>query len=710
MSVMSRIRGNFRLVAILIFVAIAVFVLQSFWDNNGARGRNTQYAGNVGSEYIETGALEFERVLIEQRQQTPIGSDANSQNRLRADAWNSAVQNALLKGQWDDLGMKVSPSELGFLFTGPYMASSVSSERFFKDSLGQNVDTNKIRNYLRIAGAPDTKSQEQVNIANFMSMKKIEVTRERLTRRLIAMINGGVYISSNEAKVQDRDDHKTVDFSVFGVPYKSIADDQIKPTDADFKKYYDKHREEFRSYAPGATIKYAVFSRLPSAADSADAEKDAASFKSSLIGNPDALEFARGITDMPFDTNYQSVDAMFGLDVDALIAAAGKDTAIGPYAVNGNFCVYKVTGSKPLDAPLYRVSHIQVPVGGPTKEDTAKARAAANALRARVNKDNWAQMVAENAMPGMPPQNADGDLGWLNNINRPEIYNAAKAAGVGSFFVVSDREGVHVCWVRGMSDKKYQVAQVAKKVVLSDSTDQSVYAYANNFLRELSERKSIDSAARVVRDVMIKTSGKLDPSSFELEGVGNGRKAIAWALRSEMNAFTEGVLECEDAYVVAQVISKFDKGYKELDAVKEEIRPEVIKMVKAEKLKAKIQGLSGDFAAKAAAFGPGAMNVPVMAQTFNNDMVNGVGNEPLVVGIAFGLKPGETSPIIEGNEGLYIVKVEKVNDAPPAAAEAIKASQTAIAGKRRQDFVSKVYLGALEVADVNDTRYENERE
>ena len=46
-----------------------------------------------------------------------------------------------------------------------------------------------------------------------------------------------------------------------------------------------------------------------------------------------------------------------------------------------------------------------------------------------------------------------------------------------------------------------------------------------------------------------------------------------------------------------------------------------------------------------------------------NPTISGAGREPLVVGAAFGLNEGETSKLIDGANGVYMVQVTKVTPA-----------------------------------------------
>ncbi len=60
----------------------------------------------------------------------------------------------------------------------------------------------------------------------------------------------------------------------------------------------------------------------------------------------------------------------------------------------------------------------------------------------------------------------------------------------------------------------------------------------------------------------------------------------------------------------------------------------------------------------------GAGESNASALTMKNPTIPGSGREPLVVGRAFGLKEGETTGLIEGQSGVFMVTVTKKTEAP----------------------------------------------
>ena len=52
------------------------------------------------------------------------------------------------------------------------------------------------------------------------------------------------------------------------------------------------------------------------------------------------------------------------------------------------------------------------------------------------------------------------------------------------------------------------------------------------------------------------------------------------------------------------------------------------------------------------------------AVSMGSPLLPGSGNEPLVVGAAFGLEDGQASKVIDGVKGVYVIEVVKRTDAP----------------------------------------------
>ena len=82
--------------------------------------------------------------------------------------------------------------------------------------------------------------------------------------------------------------------------------------------------------------------------------------------------------------------------------------------------------------------------------------------------------------------------------------------------------------------------------------------------------------------------------------------------------------------------------------------------------------------------------------------LSGAGREPIVVGSAFGLNEGETSKLIEGANGMYMVQVTKVT--PAVELDNYQAVANRVECQKATTVSAKLYNALKESADIEDNR------
>ena len=90
------------------------------------------------------------------------------------------------------------------------------------------------------------------------------------------------------------------------------------------------------------------------------------------------------------------------------------------------------------------------------------------------------------------------------------------------------------------------------------------------------------------------------------------------------------------------------------------------------------------------------------AVNMKNPTLSGAGLEPKVVGVAFGLNEGETSGLIDGSKGVFLVSVTKVNESPTL--DNYQAIANRLSTTRATAAQTKVYNALKETADIEDNR------
>ena len=82
--------------------------------------------------------------------------------------------------------------------------------------------------------------------------------------------------------------------------------------------------------------------------------------------------------------------------------------------------------------------------------------------------------------------------------------------------------------------------------------------------------------------------------------------------------------------------------------------------------------------------------------------IPGAGNEPKVVGAAFGTEPGQETDFIEGKNGVFKIRVTAINKAPDLENYASYANQ--LKTSVTQTLSTNVLKALKESADIEDNR------
>ena len=151
-------------------------------------------------------------------------------------------------------------------------------------------------------------------------------------------------------------------------------------------------------------------------------------------------------------------------------------------------------------------------------------------------------------------------------------------------------------------------------------------------------------------------------------------------------------------FIVAKLVEKNEEGLMSVEDASITVLPEIRKEKKAKMIREKITATSVDDIAK----NNGQSPRTAAAVTIKNTTLSGAGVEPKVVGAAFGLKEGATSKPIDGEKGVYVVEVTKVNEATEL--ENYAPIMNRLNSERRNTVQTKVYQALEKAADIEDNR------
>lgn len=691
MSVMSWIRSNITLVVIVIAIAILAFVVQD-GCNSSRGGFGDQAVNTVGSVAgQEVGRQEFatlyDRMLENARARTGVLTDQDRNNALSS-AWSQLVRNKMYQKELDATGIKVTPQELGDLFTGDPVHPQVQQyfQGFFQQQ-GKPMNGASVAEYLDQLEA----SGDQTFIEGFKEFETA-IKRYREQEKLDNIFRSAYVSSTAEARREYVAQNRKFDVSFVAVPFSSIADSTIVLDDADFSSFIKKNDHRFEQDA-STSIRYVKFDIIPSAQDTATAANRVMRFRTAFAQTKDDSLFVTGKTRFGFQADAQEPALIPSGAVDSFMNGNAGDV-FGPYKEENGayFKLYKLVNVENSDDSYGNARAMTVPYGA----DSSAARSKARDLKRQANASNFADLMAENN--GSPAR-------WFNEgMAGEDVYKAIGRASAGSIIGPFETPGGYmVLHVMNKTNKKFTFAQIEQKVVPSDRTTDEAYKSANNFAAAVQANQNLEAIA-AQEGLNSLSSGQLLSTTFNLSGIQEGaRTIIRWAFNADLNAISE-VMPAGQSYVVAQVTEKRTEGLQSVEDVRNTIRTEVLNEKKAEMILSKMKGLSGDLNSIATAYGDGASVQTATGVSFANSNVQGMGNEPMIVGTITGMAKDAVSAPMKGNTGVYVVQVTNITEAAEPDATTLATQKEAKAATGSGAFQTKAAQAMQELSEVEDNR------
>ena len=159
-----------------------------------------------------------------------------------------------------------------------------------------------------------------------------------------------------------------------------------------------------------------------------------------------------------------------------------------------------------------------------------------------------------------------------------------------------------------------------------------------------------------------KTANNLREMSNFISGLEYPRQIIHWSFNENTEVGdVSPVFDFEGMFVVAALKSKTEKGYPELEDIKDRLTVFVTNEVKGKELSDKMSGFND---INQIAQDLNLEKVDVNSLTFASRNIQGFGAENEVIGALFGMNAEETSEPIIGNAAVFVAKLNKLVNAP----------------------------------------------
>ena len=682
MAVLSKIRQRSFFLIIIIALALFSFVLADVIQS----GTFSSSANNVGTvNGTDIDAQEFmQNVAMIEKQ----GQGTTSTQALNS-AWEQEVRRIILSEEFDKLGLKIGSEQLiNIIKQNPNLAQNPQ----FLNTAGQ-FDENKFKESLKgIKNAPDQ--------TQWLQWKEFEKNIERFAVEQMynTMIKSGVYTTKAEGKFQYKLENDKADFEYVSVAFSTISDDQVKVTDAEIIDFMKKSPKKYKSDNT-TSIDFVLVENKPSKEDEQAMLSTIGEVKVKFDSVANVGEFVNANSDIKFDSTYvtknqlpvEHQEALFNLPIGGVY---------GPYVYNGHQCISRMIAKKSNASA--KASHILLAYKGAPQSSATRTKEEAQALandllaQAKANPGNFAMLAMANSDdPGSKNNGGEYD-NIIPGQMVPQFNDFVFNSAIGTIGVVETDYGFHVIKV---TDKYNSVLMgtVAQKIEPSETTIDAIYTKASQLEADANENKDFAAVAKKAGFEVIPATNLKGFDEY-VQGIGSQREIVRWSFNKDTEIGDVKRFDVPQGFVIAKLKDRNETGLLPIDVARQSVEPLIKNQKKAEMIKKKMSGSSLEAVAKAS----GASVQVATGVSLKTPVLPNIGNEPKVVGKAFGLAAGKTSEVIEGNSGMFMVRAKAVTKAPE-----VPSYETYITQDRSQNrsyAISMSFIALKDKAEIKDNR------
>ena len=688
MATLQKIRQRGVLLTVVIGLAMLAFIIGGI-DFNTFTGNSRTVVADVNGDEVKI--MEYERMLDEMTTfyqiETGMSSlDENTTMQIRNAVWNLWLNGQLVAQQCEKLGIVVSDDEIAANLSAATPHPMLMQLRSFYNPEKQAFDPALLSEFAKMLSEGMATPEMQKYWQYIQRNVKMQLLQDKY-----AALTGA---SFNFNRIDARDaynDKQTYKLEYVSRPYFSVPDSSVSVSDAEMQARYKLDKENMARKAEERTIGVISFDIEPSQDDFDEVKAWVDKLWPEFSTSGDFIS----LSNQNSDVNYDGI-AKSRADVDkdlADFAFSGKagDT-FAPKLFGNTYKMARIVESGISAPDSVRARHILV-----LESSQERTKAVADSLVAELAKGADFADLAKRHSKAASAQ-AGGDLGWFKEGEIDKDFSVACFnARTGKAFIYPMGQVLQVIEVTEKTKpvEKVKLCVLQREVEAGSRTYANLFNDANQYAAKYNNSSLFADSAKTLDGVYYRTY-TVKTSDNTVAGIKDSRQIVRWAFDANAGDVTDKVFECGDKFVLASLVSVQEKGVPPFDEVSNQIRQQLLKEKKGEKIAADMQAkLSG--ANDLQLLGDVKQIASVAPET---RFVPGIGNEPKVRGSLESLAADGNIGFIAGNSAVFAAKAARLASQTQAFDETAMINE--LQGKR--PYGQMVLQSLVDAADMTDNR------
>lgn len=696
MAILENIRKRTTVLILIIGLALFAFVISGIFSADGMSGVKTgTTVAEINGKDISIDKFRREVEAASNR----FGAGATSMQVVNS-VWDQEVKNAILSDEFDDLGISIEQDQI---------INFIASNPGFSQNPQYQNENGVFDEYIFKEFISTLKTENPAQYALWLQQEQA-IMQAAKEQTYFNLVKAGLGATLKEGELDYKLANDKIDIKYVRVPYTSIADSSVAVSKDEIAAYIIDHEEDFKQ-EKARDFQFVYFEEKPSLEDEKAVEAKVVSLLNDKVEYNDTIlgfrntknieEFLDRNSDLKYDTIYKTKNVLSPKFADTLMALNIGDI-YGPYRDGNYFKVTKMMDKK-KDGNV-KASHILVAWEGAeranpevkrTKEE-AKKRAEELLKDAKKGDVEFSVLARDNS--DGPSASRGGDLGYSQQGRMtPKFDEFMFSNNVGTIGMVETEFGFHIVKIDDKQDL-VRVATLARAIEASEATINSLFTEATQFESDAKDSDKTFLELSKEKKYVARPVNKIKAMDENLPGLAAQRAIVQWAFNDDSEVGDIKRFPVNNGYAVVQLTGKYKEGLMSVEDASFMVLPKLRKEKKAAQIIAANKGKSIDAIAK----DNNVSASTASALTMKSPTIPGAGREPFVVGSAFGLNQGDTSGLLEGETGVFMLTVTKKEEAPKLDNYSTYANMVQTTAMQRAN--SAVLNALKKSAEIEDNR------